>query len=182
MPSSDPILPPGDAPLVVVTVGTEDYPFERLVRWVDSWLERATRPVRCFMQHGTAAPPRLADGRPFLPFDDLLEAIREASVVVSHGGPATIALVHEAGMKPIVVPRVRSQGEHVDDHQVAFARRIAAQGAIELAETRDALWRSLDATLADGSHLETRPLRSSDEAVRRFSELVDALLAERQRS
>ncbi len=182
MPSSELFLPPGNEPLVVVTVGTEDYPFDRLVRWVDSWLERAPRSVRCFMQHGTAAPPRLADGRPFLPFDDLLRAVHEASTVVCHGGPATIALVHEAGMKPIVVPRTRSRGEHVDDHQVAFARRAAARGAIELAETRDTLWRSLDATLADGSRLEMRSSRSTDLAVRRFSELVDALLAGRQRS
>ena len=31
--------PPGHAPLVFVTVGTDHHPFDRLIHWMDRWLE-----------------------------------------------------------------------------------------------------------------------------------------------
>ena len=61
--------------------------------------------------------------------------MREAAVVVCHGGPGTIMLAATMGKRPIVVPRRKAAGEHVDDHQHAFTRRIAADGAIILAES-----------------------------------------------
>jgi hypothetical protein len=49
------------APLLLVTVGTDHHPFDRLVRWVDGWLASSPRRhdsgLTCLMQTGTAAPP-----------------------------------------------------------------------------------------------------------------------------
>ena len=63
--------------------------------------------------------------------------MRDARVVVCHGGPGTIMLAATLGKMPIVMPRSSALGEHVDDHQVAFCKRIAADGAILLATTED---------------------------------------------
>ena len=74
-------------------------------------------------------------------------AVRDAAAVVCHGGPGTIMLAVHEGRRPVVVPRTRSLGEHVDDHQVAFARRIASEGAIRLAETEEQFSSLLDEAL-----------------------------------
>ena len=96
----------GTHPLVLVTVGTDAFPFERLIRWIDSWLaEGAASRVHCVVQHATARPAQHADSRAYLDFHDLERFVAEADVVVAHGGPGTIMLCADQNKKPIVVPR-----------------------------------------------------------------------------
>ncbi len=166
------------APLVLVSVGTDHHPFDRLMRWVDRWL--ASRPqgsVRCFVQAGTSTPPRLAEHAPLVSHGDLQSLFDEAAVVVSHGGPGTIMESRRRATTPIVVPRRSDLGEHVDDHQVRFARRLAAAGQVELAETEERFREALESALA-------RPRRASDtaprgvpEGVQRFTAVADHLLS-----
>lgn len=166
------------APLVLVTVGTDHHPFDRLVRWVDEWFA-ALRPgtARCVMQTGTSRPPRHAEWRTYLGYAELGEHMRQAAAVVCHGGPATIMDARRAGRRPIVVPRQPRLGEHVDDHQRRFARRMQPTGHIVLAEDRAALRRLLDEVVTDPtSHLLGAHGHAGDAAVRRFAELVSRLV------
>lgn len=123
---------------IFVTVGTDHHPFDRLVRWVDEWLATEGRGVTCFMQTGTSRVPRHADWRPYLAYEEMVSLMASARVVVCHGGPGTVMLSLALGKKPIVVPRHRSLGEHVDDHQVKFCRRAADRGDLYLAEDEEA--------------------------------------------
>lgn len=149
-PTCEPAVVP-ERPLVLVTVGTDHHPFERLVRWMDAWVSGpAAQGVRCFIQAGTASPPRNAGWASWMPHDRLTEQLDQAMVVVCHGGPGTIAEARRRGIVPIVVPRRDDLGEHVDDHQVRFARRMAAQGLVVVAETEDDLHAALDRALAAG--------------------------------
>jgi UDP-N-acetylglucosamine transferase subunit ALG13 len=141
-------------PLLLVTVGTDHHRFDRLVRWVDDWLVAAGgagAPLRCLMQTGTSAPPSsgAADWQPYLEFDALQAALRNAAAVVCHGGPGTILGARHLGAVPIVVPRRHQLGEHVDDHQVAFSRRLAAGGGVYLAESQADLHALLDRVTVD---------------------------------
>lgn len=106
--------------MILVTVGTHELPFDRLVR-------AARRlPGELVVQRGTSEldVPGARVERWFEP-SELRDLIRSAEVVVCHAGPATIREVLASGRVPVVVPRRRRYGEHVDDHQVAFARRMA---------------------------------------------------------
>jgi UDP-N-acetylglucosamine transferase subunit ALG13 len=167
----------GTHPLVLVSVGTDSYPFERLVRWVDSWLANgAGSSVRCVVQHGTARPAQHADSRAYLDFHDLERLVSEADVVVAHGGPGTIMLCSDRDKKPIVVARLPEYGEVVDRHQVSFARRLDAEGEIALVESEQALHSMLDRFLADPP--ATRLGKGGNHgsgAVARFEELVSEL-------
>jgi UDP-N-acetylglucosamine transferase subunit ALG13 len=166
------------APLLLVTVGTDHHPFDRLVRWVDDWLERPTAEVRCLMQIGTSAPPRIATWRRYLPYQELEALMSEAAGVVCHGGTATTLGALHMGLVPIVVPRQGRLGEHVDDHQVAFARRLHAAGDIFLAETEAELHARLAQAAADSAAFRahgTRPQTAA--AVQAFERQVESLLA-----
>jgi UDP-N-acetylglucosamine transferase subunit ALG13 len=169
----------GTHPLVLVTVGTDSYPFERLIRWIESWLaDGASSRVHCVVQHGTAQPARHADSRAYLDFHDLERFVAEADVVVAHGGPGTIMLCADRNKKPIVVARLPEYGEVVDRHQVPFTRRLDAEGEIALVESEQALRSTLDRFLADPpvSRL-SRDSDHSSSAVARFEELVNGLFA-----
>jgi UDP-N-acetylglucosamine transferase subunit ALG13 len=165
-------------PLVFVTVGTDHHRFDRLVLWLDAWLESgAKHRARCLLQHGSSVPSAVARSCDFLGYDEMEEAIHEAAAVVCHGGPGTIMLAAEAGKVPIVVPRVRALGEHVDDHQVLFARRLEQERTIILAETESRFRLFVERALAVPLAPPQRVSASRDEAIRRFGEVVDELMA-----
>jgi UDP-N-acetylglucosamine transferase subunit ALG13 len=167
-------------PLLLVTVGTDHHRFDRLVRWVDDWLVAAGAPLRCLIQTGTSAPPSsdAADWQPYLEFDALQAAVRNAAAVVCHGGPGTILGARHLGAVPIVVPRRQQLGEHVDDHQVAFSRRLAAEGSVYLAETRADLHALLDRVTTDPAAFRA-PFehRGTGAAVHALKRLVADLVA-----
>jgi len=173
---------PSELPLLLVTVGTDHHPFDRLVRWADAWLAGHPGGLRCLMQTGTSAPPTgAADWQAYLEFDALQAAMGAAAAVVCHGGPGTILGARHRGAVPIVVPRQHRLGEHVDDHQVAFSRRLAADGGeIHLAETEAELHRLLDRVAGEPAAFRAGPEdRATATAVREFGRLVDGLVGDR---
>jgi UDP-N-acetylglucosamine transferase subunit ALG13 len=164
-------------PLLFVTVGTDHHPFDRLVRWLDAWLEGGgDRLARCLVQRGTSIPPSHAQSSHYLPYDAMDAAVREAAALVCHGGPGTIMLAAHAGKIPIVVPRLRALGEHVDDHQLIFARRMANEGTIVLAESEDRFRALVEHALAARIARPGVAPSCTAGTVRRFEEIVDELM------
>ncbi|WP_416375826.1 glycosyltransferase [Pseudoclavibacter terrae] len=49
--------------------------------------------------------------------DDFEREYRAADVVVTHAGVGTILSLLQDGIHPVVVPRRKERGEHVDNHQ-----------------------------------------------------------------
>jgi len=160
-----------------VTTGTDRLPLDRVVRWVDDWLEDRSGTVRCLVQRGPSERPSHAESEPYLPYDRFLAELEKADIVVCHAGTGSIMMCRRLGRIPIVVPRRQRFGEAVDDHQVSFARRMADQGEVVLADSRDSLVGALDAAVADpGSVLREPPPDRLSEAIRRFELLVDPLV------
>jgi UDP-N-acetylglucosamine transferase subunit ALG13 len=164
--------------LVLVVVGTDHHPFDRVVGWADEWA--ASHPdLRVLVQYGTSRAPATAEGRDLLPVSELTALMSEATAVVCHGGPGTIMGAREAGHVPIVVPRRSDLGEHVDDHQVRFATRVEAAGQVHLATDQPTFWSLLERADAGGSgfRIDLATEDPAAEAVARFAASVDALLS-----
>lgn len=160
---------------VLVTVGTDHHPFDRLVGWCDAWA--AAHPEHTVtIQHATARPPVIAGAHAFLAQDELVDHMARADVVVCQGGPATIAEINAAGKIPIVVPRLAALGEVVDDHQVAFVARLAEDGVVRAATSEDELTTLLDRACKapDEFRMEGTEDRTA-RSVRLLGDLLDAL-------
>lgn len=176
------------SPLLVVIVGTDVHPFDRLLTWVGRWLgDRGEHAPRCLVQYGSSAAPTFAaDGVAFLPHEELQAVLADASVVVSHGGPATITECRRARRLPIVVPRDPALGEHVDGHQQRFAGMFSDQGLIRLAVDEDELRTALDDALRtpEAFRVATPAEQARDEqapdAVQAVGDIVDGLIAGRR--
>lgn len=162
-------------PLVLVLVGTDHHPFDRLVRWADRWAgEHAARVV---IQHGTAAAPEHAEGVVLLPIAELAELQASATAVVCHGGPGTIAGARAAGIRPIVVARDPTHGEHVDDHQRRFVAVAARAGEVVSIEDEAALHAELDRAIATPASQRMAPAsRDVASAIARFDDAVAGLV------
>lgn len=162
---------------VVVIVGTDHHPFDRLIRWIDDWIASGqSGSASCLVQYGTTKPPQHAEGRAFLGHGEVQALMQAARAVVCHGGPTTIAEARRAGHRPVVVARDPARGEHVDEHQMLFARRLAGGGAIDLVEDFGGLAAALQSSL-DGPR-SPGPLPGADvtASALRFAALVDELL------
>ena len=88
--------------------------------------------------------PQHCEWRPFFDYAELNSLVKKADVVISHGGPATFMGAIGYGKRPIVVPRLKRFGEHINNHQVRFAERILRDGYdIKLVEDIDDLYRTI---------------------------------------
>ena len=163
---------------VFVTVGTDHHPFDRLVDWLDDWLATVRAQVECSAQIGSSRAPRYARWARHLSYPEMRAAFADADVVVCHGGPGTIMLALAAGKKPLVVPRFSRLGEHVDDHQVVFSRRISEQDMIWLAESAGAFRTHLQSSLVAPRRFAADPRKlEGSVAVGRLERMVDELVA-----
>ncbi|MFY1633773.1 glycosyltransferase [Solwaraspora sp. WMMB335] len=171
---------------VLVAVGTDRHRFDRLIDWLEDWHTGARGRADMIIQYGHSRTPDLDGASAFLDHDTMQRAMAGASLVVCHGGPATILEARRHRHLPIVVPRDPAHREHVDDHQLLFARRLAAAGLVHLCESRAELAAALDTGLRDpdgfvtagragtaASALAASPL----EAVARVGRIVEELIA-----
>lgn len=171
---------------LLVSVGSDSHPFDRIVDSVDAWLDQGVQDVEAVLQHGTSSPPQHPDrwqrASQYLDFHELQGYLARADIVVTQGGPTGIEEARRLGRQPIVMPRTPERGEHVDGHQVAFCRHLAATGAILLAESPDQLWRLLDGVVSAPSSVRFTP--SADptigRTVERFEELTHGLSVRRR--
>jgi UDP-N-acetylglucosamine transferase subunit ALG13 len=166
-------------PRLVVTVGTDHHPFDRLIGWTNAWLRQHPEHVpAAFVQSGTASVVPACPASCFVEAAHLSALLDSADVVVCHGGPASIAEAWARGRLPIVVPRLPRLGEHVDDHQVDFCRKVAELGRIKLAQTPADFAGLLDQAARDHTRFRADlPQADIDAAVARFGELVDDLVS-----
>jgi UDP-N-acetylglucosamine transferase subunit ALG13 len=134
--------------IVFATVGTDQHPFDRLVRWLDR-IAAGSPDLQCVIQYGTSTSPAFASGIDYLNHNQLMSWIDRADVVITHGGPASIVQVREQHGRPIVVPRDPRRGEHVDRHQLEFAAMLARMNAISLASSAEDLDRLVQVHLAE---------------------------------
>jgi beta-1,4-N-acetylglucosaminyltransferase len=125
--------------VILVTVGTAE-PFDRLLAAV----QRLPMHEPIVAQCGSSAV-RPADARclDYVPFETLLELMRTARAVVTHAGVGSVLTAFSAGKRPIVVPRLASLGEVIDDHQLVFARRLSQAGLVTLADDETTLTEAL---------------------------------------
>jgi UDP-N-acetylglucosamine transferase subunit ALG13 len=150
--SAEPVdiaAPPDTTTVILVVVGTDVHPFDRVVQWTDAWLARQDPVPAAVVQYGFSASPSVASGDSLIPHERLQVLMQAAAVVVTHGGPATIMEVRRHGRRPVVVPRDPGRGEHVDGHQLLFSDRLDALGLITRCATFDEFCRALDAAAAD---------------------------------
>jgi UDP-N-acetylglucosamine transferase subunit ALG13 len=128
--------------VIFVSVGTNEARFDRMLHAVAS----LGLDEQLMIQHGHSTPVDLANAEvvDFLPFENMVETIRRARLVVTHAGVGSIMVVLANGKRPIVVPRRRTFGEAVDDHQLQLGRRFAEARLVTLVETPDALGEALE--------------------------------------
>lgn len=105
--------------VIFVTVGSRNYPFDRLFKKLDELYEDGILTEAMFAQVGTSTyRPIHYEYKDFISQDEFLEKVMGANIVVSHGASGSIMKALNAGKKVIAVTRLEKYGEHINDHQI----------------------------------------------------------------
>lgn len=105
--------------MIFVTVGSRNYPFDRLFKKLDELYEDGVLTDSMFAQIGTSTyRPKHYEYKDFISPEEFAEKIKEADIVVSHGASGSIMKALNAGKKVIAVTRLEKYGEHINDHQI----------------------------------------------------------------
>ena len=111
--------------MIFVTVGTHEQPFDRLLKCIDRLVEDGKIKDKVIMQKGyTDFEPQHCESLKLIPYEKMQEYINEADIVITHGGPASFIAPLAIGKIPIVVPRKKEFSEHVNNHQLEFAKEV----------------------------------------------------------
>jgi UDP-N-acetylglucosamine--N-acetylmuramyl-(pentapeptide) pyrophosphoryl-undecaprenol N-acetylglucosamine transferase len=127
-----PVAPP--ARRVVVMLGTSPYAFRRAVDAVLRTLPQVSTPdVEVTWQVGgtdvdARSLPAGARVSTSMPAAELQARVADADLVIAHAGVGSALTALGAGRCPVLLPRLASEGEHVDDHQSQIAADLHERG------------------------------------------------------
>jgi beta-1,4-N-acetylglucosaminyltransferase len=132
-------LPEGDlwGPIALstfVSVGNATQPFHRLLGAVCELAHQLPQPV--FVQYGSAQDFSCpsCNAVAFVDMQAFERQVAEAELLILHAGAGSLIHAVTAGKVPVIMPRRAHLGEHVDDHQLEFARELAAVGKVVMCE------------------------------------------------
>ncbi len=127
--------------MIFVSVGTHEQPFNRLVEYIDKLKGKSIIDEEVIVQTGFSIyEPKHCTWSKLFPYQEMIKNVAKARIVITHGGPSSFIMPLQIGKIPIVVPRQKQFGEHVNDHQVDFSKAVAErQGNIIVVENIDSL-------------------------------------------
>lgn len=112
--------------MIFVTVGTHEQPFNRLIQKIDELKKDGIINEDVIIQTGFSTyEPKYCQWSKLIPYQQMVKNVAAARIVITHGGPASFIMPLQIGKTPIVVPRQHQFNEHVNDHQVEFAKAVS---------------------------------------------------------
>lgn len=112
--------------MIFVTVGTHEQPFNRLIEYIDNLKKDGVINEEVIMQTGFSTyGPRYCKWSKLFPYKEMIQNVEKARIVITHGGPSSFIMPLQIGKIPVVVPRIHDFNEHVNNHQVDFAKAVA---------------------------------------------------------
>ena len=117
--------------MILVTLGTQDKDFSRLLKVLDKEIEKGNIKDKVVVQSGTTKYE--SDNMEI--FDlvsnrKLEELIKESRLVITHGGVGSILTALKHGKKVIAAPRLSKYREHHNDHQKQIVKEFSKRGYI----------------------------------------------------
>ncbi len=144
--------------MIFVAVGTQ-FPFDRLIENMDEWAANNDEDVIAQIANGEYTPQNIKWER-FLDAVQYNQAIKDASVFVSHAGMGNIISARTHNTPIIVMNRQFELGEHRNNHQADGVKWMAKLSGVYAAPTQAELYTLLCDTdaLQVTSHNETENL------------------------
>ena len=115
--------------MILVTLGTQDKPFTRLLEAVQKQIDNGNIKDEVIVQAGytkfKSKDMKIYDLIPYEKFDKLVE---QCDILITHGGVASILNGIKNEKKVIAAARLKKYGQHTNDHQLQIISDFAKKG------------------------------------------------------
>lgn len=119
---------------VFVILGSQKFQFNRLLEYVDKYIELNNEKIQVTAQIGQSTyRPKFFYFKNFYEREEFLKNIDEADIIITHGGTGAIVTSLKLKKKVIAIPRLAVYGEHVDNHQMEIIESFSKKGFIRMA-------------------------------------------------
>lgn len=126
--------------MILVTLGSSQFKFERLLKYVDRLLENLLKDEEVIIQAGyTNYNSEKLKIFSMIEEEKFEELLKDADIVITHAGVGTIIKALKYGKKIIVCPRLKKFNEHVDDHQIEISKMFEKDNFVLMARNENEL-------------------------------------------
>jgi len=117
--------------MIFVTLGTHDKPFTRLLKKIDKEIIKGNIKDKVIVQAGkTPYESKNMEILDLVPMDTFENYIKEADLIITHGGVGSIMSALKLNKKVIAVARLAKYHEVVNDHQIQIIENFDEAGYI----------------------------------------------------
>lgn len=139
--------------MIFVSLGSREYPFNRLLAELDELVIKGLITGKIFAQIGKSTYiPKHYEYERYMAVDEFKRKQAEADLVISHGGTGALVGALKIGKQVIAVPRLEKFGEHGDDHQLQVSHALADKGYLICVEDINTLFQAIE-------NLNTNPIQ-----------------------
>lgn len=148
--------------MIFITLGSQKFQFNRLLKTVDELVEQGTIKEEVFAQIGYSDyKPVNYSYKQFLNRDEFAAMEGKADIVITHGGTGAIIGAVKRDKKVIAVPRLAKYGEHVDDHQLQLLKEFEEMNIIVACYDTEKLADAYNTA----KNVELQPYKSNQQAI-----------------
>ena len=119
--------------MILVTLGTQDKAFTRLLENIDKEIEKGNIKEKVVVQAGFTVDKYQTKNMEMFDLidrDEFNKLVNECSLLITHGGVGSILTGLKNNKKVIACPRLFKYKEHMNDHQVQIINEFAKAGYI----------------------------------------------------
>lgn len=158
--------------MILVTLGTQDKPFTRLLDVVQKQIDNGNIKDEVYVQAGcTKYASKDMHIFDLLPIDEFDKLMTKADLIITHGGVGNITGALKKGKKIIVAPRLSKYKEHINDHQKQITDSFSKDGYV-LALNDD--FSNFEELLKEIKDFKPKTFKSNtDNMIKLVEELID---------
>lgn len=117
--------------LILVTLGTQDKGFERLLKQVEAEIEKKNITEKVVVQAGhTKYKSDKMEIFDFVSSQELEKLVDSSRIIITHGGVGSILMGLKKNKIVIAAPRLKKYREHTNDHQKQIVSEFSKRGYI----------------------------------------------------
>ncbi|MEG0177439.1 PssE/Cps14G family polysaccharide biosynthesis glycosyltransferase [Anaerorhabdus sp.] len=126
--------------MILVTLGTQDKSFDRLLKAIDKQIDEGNLKDRVVVQAGyTKYESKNMEVFDYIDRKEFSKLLLDADLIITHGGVGTIMTAVKSGKRVIGAARLAQYGEHHNDHQTQVLESFDDEGYLIYAKDLEKL-------------------------------------------
>lgn len=157
--------------MILVTLGTQDKEFTRLLEAIDREIEKKNIKEKVIVQAGhTKYESKNMEIFDLIPEEKLEELVKKCNILITHGGVGSILMGIKQNKPIIAAARLKRYKEHTNDHQKQIIKEFESRGYI--LELRD--FNKLDKMLEKAKSFQPKKFVSNtDDFVKNIENYIE---------